>query len=219
MYVTSGINAFTFTANACCSVAELYSDQKELDTWILLHAKHASCTYSIIVIATPDTDVFMIALPKEAEIEARIFLLAETREKRRLIDMQAVGENKFIKFNKTECTNDNFLNVLLGFHCFTGCDSTSACADHGEIKPLSLMGTCQKHVEAFSDLGASSDALDSTVSDLHIFTCYMYGKKKGRCPFTRDLYQQVKVQYLLSKSCENSSSCSFTLLEHFEAGH
>lgn len=146
----------------------------------------------------------MIALSKEAEIEARIFLLTETREKCRLIDIQAVGENTFIKFNKTECTNDNFLNALLGFHCFTGCDSTSPFAGHGKIKPLSLMGTCQKHVDAFSDLGASSDAFDSTVSDLHIFTCYMYGKKKEKCPFTKGLYQQLKVQYLLSKSCQNS---------------
>ena len=64
MYVTSGINAFKFTANACCFVAELYSDQKEVDTWILLHAKHASSTYNIIVIATPDTDVFIMRITK-----------------------------------------------------------------------------------------------------------------------------------------------------------
>ena len=64
MYVTSGINAFKFTANACCFVAELYSDQKEVDTWILLHAKHASSTYNIIVIATPDTDVFIMCITK-----------------------------------------------------------------------------------------------------------------------------------------------------------
>ena len=65
----------------------------------------------------------------------------------------------------------------MGFHCFTGCDATSAFAGRGKIKPLPFMGTCQEYVEAFPDLGASSDVSDSTVSDLHIFTCHMFGKK------------------------------------------
>ena len=110
---------------------------------MLLHAKHASSDYTDIVIATPDTDVFIIALAKQVEIDAWLFILTGISEKRHFIDLHAVGEDVFIKFNRTDCTKDKFLNALLGFHCFTGCDSTSAFAIRGKIKPLSLIEACE----------------------------------------------------------------------------
>lgn len=82
-----------------------------------------------------------------------------------------MGENAFMKFNKTKCTKDKFFNTLLGFHCFTGCGFTSRFAGCGKIEPLSLMGTYQEYVEALSDLGVSSDVSGSTVCDLHIVSC------------------------------------------------
>ena len=120
---------------------------------MLLHAKHASSDYTDIVIATPYTDVFIIALAKQAEIDARLFILTGISEKRHFIDLHAIGEDIFIKFNRTDCTKDK--NVLLGFHCFIGCDSTSAFASRGKIKPLSLIGACEDYVDAFSCLGAA----------------------------------------------------------------
>ena len=59
---------------------------------MLLHAKHASSTYNTIVIATLGTDVFTITLSKQSEIQARIFILTGTTEKRRLIDTQALSK-------------------------------------------------------------------------------------------------------------------------------
>ena len=59
---------------------------------MLLHAKHASSIYTTTVIATLGTDVFMITLSKQSEIQARIFILTGTREKRRLIDTQALSK-------------------------------------------------------------------------------------------------------------------------------
>ena len=75
-------------------MVELDSNQEEADTRMLLHAKHASSTYNTIVIATLGTDVFTITLSKQSEIQARIFILTGTTEKRRLIDTQALS--KFI---------------------------------------------------------------------------------------------------------------------------
>ena len=73
-------------------MVELDSNQEEADTRMLLHAKHASSTYTITVIATLGTDVFMVTLLKQSEIQARIFILTGTREKRRLIDTQALSK-------------------------------------------------------------------------------------------------------------------------------
>ena len=73
-------------------MVELDSNQEEADTRMLLHAKHASSTNTATVIATLGTDVFMITLSKQSEIQARIFILTGTREKRRLIDTQALSK-------------------------------------------------------------------------------------------------------------------------------
>ena len=73
-------------------MVELDSNQEEGDTRMLLHAKHASSPYTTTVIATLGTDVFMITLSKQSEIQARIFILTGTREKRRLIDTQALSK-------------------------------------------------------------------------------------------------------------------------------
>ena len=99
---------------------------------MLLHAKHASSTYNTIVIATLGTDVFTITLSKQSEIQARIFILTGTTEKRRLIDKQALSKC-IHQIKKTECTKDKVLHVLSGFHCFTGCDSTSVFAFDGDM--------------------------------------------------------------------------------------
>ena len=100
---------------------------------MLLHTKHASSTYNTIVIATLGTDVFTITLSKQSEIQARIFILTGTTEKRRLIDTQALSKCIHQIKKKTECTKDKVLHVLSGFHCFTGCDSTSVFAFDGDM--------------------------------------------------------------------------------------
>ena len=73
-------------------MVELDSNQEEADTRMLLHTKHAKSTYNTIVIATLGRDVFTITLSKQSEIQARIFILTGTTEKRRLIDMQALSK-------------------------------------------------------------------------------------------------------------------------------
>ena len=74
LLVTSGVDTFKLTANSCSPVQELVSNQ-EAGPRMPLHAKHASSDYTDIVIATPDTDVFIIALAKQAEMDARLFIL------------------------------------------------------------------------------------------------------------------------------------------------
>ena len=45
------------------------------------------------------------------------------------------------------------MNSLIGLHCFTGCDTVSAFAGKGKIKPFNLMKTNADYVDIFASLG------------------------------------------------------------------
>ena len=104
-------------------VPELESDHKEADTRMVLHAAYVSFTYEDIVISTPDTDVFMIALAKLGEIDANLFFLTGTKDKRRIVYLNALCRDVNERFNKTSLTSAVFIKALLIFHGFTGYDS------------------------------------------------------------------------------------------------
>ena len=157
LFATVDDETYMITSESFNVVDELRSDHQEADTRLLLHAKHAILTYGKIVISTPDTDVFMIALSKSTVINANLYILTGTKDKRRLIDIDAVGEEIYTDLNKTDCRKEDFLDALLGFHCFTGCDTTSSFARRGKIKPLLLLGTNQDYIDAFSSLGSSEN--------------------------------------------------------------
>jgi len=44
-------------------------------------------------------------------------------------------------------------SALLGFHAFTGCDSTNAFKRKGKVKLIKLLFKSQKYIDAFSMLG------------------------------------------------------------------
>jgi len=46
-------------------------------------------------------------------------------------------------------------SAFLGLHAFTGCDSTSAFRDKGEVKPMKMLLKGEKFKKAFSLLGNS----------------------------------------------------------------
>ena len=143
--ITVNHQAYEITTQTCHLVDELESDHQEADTRMLLHAKHDSSTYDNIVISTPDTDVFMIALAMLSDIDAHLYLLTGTKDKRRVINLNAVSEDVNEKFNKSDCAKTFFMSALLGFHGFTGCDTTSAFGGRGKVKPLQLLGSCPEY--------------------------------------------------------------------------
>ena len=106
---------------------------------MLLHAKHASSTYNTIVIATVGTDVFTITLSKQSEIQARIFILTGTREKRRLIDTQALSKCIHQIKKKQNAQRIKF---------FMSCRDSIALMAVIPQAYSHLMGTCQEYVQA-----------------------------------------------------------------------
>ena len=112
------------------AIPELESNHEEADTRIKLHVQHASQDFQKILVLSPDTDVFIICLSFQPVIDANY---------RRIIDIGAVVENIDQNPNLCESSKESLLSVLVGFHSFTGCDTVSAFAGRGKIKPLMLM--------------------------------------------------------------------------------
>ena len=77
--------------------------------------------------------IFLIALSKSPLIQSHLYMLTGTGKHTRIIDIEAVAVSANEKFNKTECNEEDFLNALLAYHCFTGRDSTSSFAGKGKV--------------------------------------------------------------------------------------
>ena len=91
-------------------VEELTCDHEEADTRMIAHAKHASQFYGNIVIKSPDTDVFFIALSASLDINADIFFETGVGNGRRIISLGNIRHR----------LGDPWCGSLLGLHAFTG---------------------------------------------------------------------------------------------------
>lgn len=151
-------------------VHELYSSHEEADTKIILHCMHAvqNATPEALVVRSPDTDVFLLLLAFAVKISSPLFFDTGTGNNRRLLDITDLS-------NKLP---EDMCSALLGFHSFTGCDTTSCFAGKGKIRPFSLLQKHQHFFHLFSQLGDKDVLTPSVLSGLEKFVCMMYGNKK-----------------------------------------
>ena len=112
-------------------VEDLFSNQEEADTRLLLHAKNAADEgHSKIIIKPSDVDVEVDKNIHHAkEVSASLFILSGTKSRMRYIDITQIVEN----------LEDNICNALIGLHAFTGCDSVSAFVGKGKKAAFTLL--------------------------------------------------------------------------------
>ena len=91
-------------------VPELQNDHKEADTRMLLHAKHASHDHDDVVIRSPDTDVFVLAVGHKCSFDASLYFVTGTGNNCRIIDINKIREE----------LGSDLSSALIGFHSFTG---------------------------------------------------------------------------------------------------
>jgi len=82
------------------------TSQKEADTRMLLHAKHAS-TVSVVIIAD-DTDVLIISLEFSRDITAKLYMRCGTKNRIRYIDIK----NLSTILGERECVNPSWVCTL-----------------------------------------------------------------------------------------------------------
>ena len=91
-------------------VVELESDHEEADTRLISHAHHASTNYNKIIIKSPDTIVFIIALGSLGAINSDLYFATGTQNKKRIIHVNKISEY----WGSPVCS------ALIGIRAFTG---------------------------------------------------------------------------------------------------
>ena len=210
--MTDGVEVIKLSSTAITTIKELNSNHEETDTRMVSHANHASSDSNPIVIASPDTDVFVICLAFQHIINSDIFFLTGVKNSRRTIDISAVAENIFVTFNLCEASKEMIMESLIGLHSFTGCDTTSAFAGRRKVKPLTLMLKDQDYVETFSLLGKEIHLQEELVVQIKRFVCHMYGWKGIHSP--QEIWYKIYCQSGGKIACEKLPPCDDVLELH-----
>ena len=145
-------------------------------------------------------------------ISANLYFLTGVKNSRRLIDISAVVRSIDRNLNLCESPKETLLKALIGFHSFTGCDTVSAFAGRGKVKPLMWMMKTQEYVEMFASFGIGTDIDDSLVQLLNRFVCHMYSWKDNDS--VNDVRYRMYCQSGGKISCEKLPPCEDVLQLH-----
>ena len=121
--MTDDENVFKINHDSLSLVENLNRNHEEADTRMILNAKHADNSYQKILIASPDTDVFVLCISLQNYIDGRIEFLTGMKNSRMIIDIKVVRENFVTSMNVCNAANELFLASIIGSHSFTGCVS------------------------------------------------------------------------------------------------
>ena len=205
-YVTNRADVFKINETEICQELELQSNHEEADTRMLFHAEHASTNYSKILISSPDTDVFIICLSVHMAITANLFFLTGVKNSRRIITVTKVAEYIFNTLKGCVVSKEVLMKSLIGFHSFTGCDTTSAFAGRGKVKPLKLMLNDARYVQAFAQLGQHTKINYVELQTIKSFVCHMYGCKGNN--LVDELHYRMYCQSAGKIACDHLPPCS-----------
>ena len=148
-------------------VAELASTHEEADTRILLRTKHASHDYSAIVIVAEDTNVFILYLAFQSQIDSAMYIKCGSASRVPCIDVRKVAG----AIGQSVCAS------LLGLYAYRGCDSVSSFSGRGKLAALKLLEDNVNFQETFKQLGQSWTLSGALLRNLKIFSCCLYSAK------------------------------------------
>ncbi len=146
-------------------IPHLDSTQEETDTRVVLYidyAKHQG--FKFVRVKTKDSDIF--------------FLLLHYARK---YTIQIIYDNGTHLINVSNITQDNtqeWCTAMMGLHCFTGVDTTSAFKGKGKIKPFNVLKKSTKFSPVMAKLGDEWQVQDGMVDQLEEFCCVLYGHKR-----------------------------------------
>ena len=109
LFVTSEEQCSRITADKVEKAEELKSTQEEADTRLLFHADHAArAGYESVIIASEDTDVFVLCLAFNAAIPCSMYQKCGTQTGTRYVDIRKVAH----------ALGESFCKSLPGLHAF-----------------------------------------------------------------------------------------------------
>ena len=147
------------------AVDHLHSNHEEADTLLILHAISASRLMSNVHIMTPDTDVFVLALQKLHLMSNKVSMLVGTGSTRRLVKLQPIHQ----------ALDENLAAGIVGFHAFTGSDTTGRIAGKGKQTCWKLFKKANKDIlKAFAQLGQTLFPSTEVIQGLEEFVCSLF---------------------------------------------
>ena len=119
LFVTCDSDCYEITSQTANIVEELNSTQEEADTRLILHAAHAArSSNKTVVVASEDTDVFLLCLAFKCFISASMYVKCGTQTRTRYVSISSV----------VGAVGGELCKCLLGMHAYTGCDTVSVFA-------------------------------------------------------------------------------------------
>ena len=199
---------------------DLNCGQEEADTKIIFHCQYISKQNPLIpiIVRSPDTDVFILLLAFARKFENTLLFDTGTGNNRRLLNISKLSH----------ILSENICQALLGFHSFTGCDTTSSFAGKGKVRPLSLLNKHEVMVNVFIKLGQSGVLCESVYSGLEKFVCMMYGYttsdgvNKVRCDIVRKRFtpgDDRPLSYCKGIDLSQLPPCRSSLEKHTKRAH
>ena len=145
----------------------LFTIQEEADTRLMLHCAHAASYSQHIVIRSPDTDVFVLALAFAKEVGAHLYFHTGSGVNTRTVDVQQVHNH----------LGADVCDALIGLHCFSGCDTVSSLYGIGKTKAVKTLLSNRDHCTTFKQLGTSFTITEELYDSVEAFTCELYDRK------------------------------------------
>ena len=153
-----GFSCATHAGSTRRSEVKLQGNYKEADTRLILHSCEAvNQGYKRVLVICRDTDVKLLLVHFIPAQTAEVWMISGTAKNRKCYPIHELSERL------AKPLRDN----LLGFHAFTGCDTTSAFRGHGK---RSCWKTFQNHPHLVQGIGR-----DGELAPIEQFVCHLNG--------------------------------------------
>ena len=168
LYATHLDKCWKITSDMCEEVPALESQHEEADGRMLLHAAHALAEgFPAVVICAEDTDVFILCLAFNDQIDAPLFKKCGTRNRTRLVDITKVAASIGSKVCK----------ALVGMHACTGCDTVSAFGGKAKLRALQILKGNEEIQDYFIKVGEQWKPPPELQVQLEEFVCQLHAAK------------------------------------------
>ena len=201
-------------------VNDLNCAQEEADTKIIFHCQYISRQNpsTPIIVRSPVTDVFILLLAFAENFDNTLLFDTGTGNNRQLLNISKLSH----------ILPKNMCQALLGFHSFTGCDTTSSFSGKGKVRPLKILQKHEEMIHFFIELGQSGGLDESVYSGLEKFVCMMYGYttsenvNKVRCDIVRKRFtpgDDRPLSYCKGIDLSQLPPCQSSLQKHIKRAH
>jgi hypothetical protein len=152
------------------NLTELYSDQEEADTRLVLHAIHLARSHSRLIVKCDDTDVLVLLIyytSKGMFGSSAVFMHSGHGLKERFIPVCSITQ----KLGPVLC------DCLPACHALTGCDTTSSLYRIGKTTAFTRLKSHLSELKEMTKFGLSG-SLQEALPVARKYALLLYGQKK-----------------------------------------